>query len=157
MSTIGGYVLRICCCAIIAGVVSSIGGDGPGSKIRTMICGLFMAFVVISPLRQIEISELWELPDDLYQQGQNITAAAQENTNEAISDIIIERTRTYILDKASSLNVQIQVETIRLDPDTLAPIQVELSGNIAPYQRSILSDFIAETLGIGKEDQIWSQ
>lgn len=157
MNAIGAYVLQICCCAIISGVVAAIGGNGPGSKMKNMICGLFMTFVIISPLREIELTDLWSMPEGFYQEGQDITASAQKNANEAISDIIIERAGTYILDEANSLNVRLQVEKICLDPDTLSPVQVELSGDIAPYQRSILSDYIADTLGIGKEDQIWSR
>lgn len=157
MDAIGAYVLRICCSAVIAGIVLTVGGEGPGSKTRKMICGLFMAFVVISPLREVKLSDLWELPEDLYQQGQDITASAQADTNNAISDIIIQRTRTYILDEASSLHIQLQVDDVRLDQDTLAPVQVELRGEIAPYQRALMSDFLADTLGIEKEDQIWNQ
>lgn len=156
MDTIGAYVLRICCSAVIAGVVTTIGGDGPGSKTRKMICGLFMAFVVISPLREVKLSDIWKLPEDLYQQGQDIAASAQADTNSAISDVIIQRTRTYILDEASSLNAELQVEDIRLDRETLEPVQVELRGKIAPYQRSLMSGFLADTLGIEKEDQIWN-
>ena len=157
MDAVGAYVLRVCCCALIGGVILTIGGDGPGRKVRKLIVGLFMASIVISPLRKIQLGELWDLPDDLYAEGQDITATAQEDTKNAISDIIIERTRSYILDEANSLDAKIQVTMIRLDPYTLTPVQVALTGDVSPYARSLLSDTIENGLGIGKEDQIWNK
>ena len=153
----GTYILRICCCAVIGGAIITIGGKGPESKVRRMIVGLFIAFSVISPLREIHLNDLWSLPDVLYEEGEQITAAAQADTKDEISDIIIERTQAYILDEANSLDAQIQVTMIRLDPDTLEPVQVELTGNISPYARSVLSDSIECSLGIGKGDQLWNK
>lgn len=155
MEEIGGYILRVCCSALIASVVLTIGPDGAGSKIRQMICGLFLTFVVISPLRQIQLDDLWQLPDSFYQEGQDIAASAQASASEEISDIIITQTRTYILDEASSLGLQIEVKDIQLDPGTLEPIEVEIWGDISPYNRTLLSDYLQNTLGIGKEGQLW--
>lgn len=155
MQALGAYILRLCCCSIIAGIVITIGGSGPGSKTRKMICGLFITFAAISPLREIELGQLWELPDALYQDGLDISASAQEDVNEAISEVIIGKTRTYILDEADSLNAQIQVTQISLDPDTLVPVTVTLNGDVSPYQRTLLSDYMHKTLGIGKEGVIW--
>lgn len=156
MEAIGNYILRLCCCAIIAGAVMSIGGDGAGSRVRKMICGLFIAFVAISPLREFETWKIPELPDDLYQQGLEISACAQEETNDAIREVIIQQTTAYILDEAESLNASIRVTRLSLDPDTLAPDGVTLSGHVSPYQRTLLSGYIEDTLGIGKEEQEWA-
>lgn len=155
MQALGTYILRLCCCSIIAGIVVTIGGSGPGSRIRKMICGLFIIFAAISPLREMEPDEFWDLPDALYQDGMDISTAAQKDVNEAVSEVIIEKTRTYILDEANSLNAGILVTQISLDPDTLVPVAVTLSGNVSPYQRALLSDYIDQTLGIGKEGVAW--
>lgn len=135
----------------------TIGGDGPGSQVRKLICGVFLAFVIISPLRQVDLDGIWTLPEQFYEEGQNISAAAREDVNMEISAVIIDRTRTYILDEAESLGAQLQVTRIALDPDTLAPNGVELTGSISPYARSALSGYIENTLGIEKEAQVWKQ
>ena len=96
-----------------------------------------------------------QLPEDLYQEGEDIAAAAQEDISNEISSIITERVETYILDEAGSLGIEVQVKDIQLDPDTLEPIQVEIWGDISPYNRSLLSDYLENTLGIGKEGQLW--
>lgn len=155
MDAVASYILRICCCALIAAVVLSISPSGPGSRIRRLVCGLFLAFVVISPLRKMDLGEMLQLPEDLYQEGEDIAAAAQEDISNEISSIITERVETYILDEAGSLGIEVQVKDIQLDPDTLEPIQVEIWGDISPYNRSLLSDYLENTLGIGKEGQLW--
>lgn len=157
MDQIAAYILRVCCSALIAGVLLTIGGDGPGGKVRRLICGLFMTFVVISPLKQIHLDEIWELPEEAYREGQDISAAAQEEAMEEICSIIIQRTRAYILDEAGSLDARIEVTAISLDPDTLEPAGVELTGQLSPYDRSILSDYMEDTLGIEKEAQVWKE
>lgn len=151
------YILRVCCCAVIAGVIRTVSGTGPGSHTRNLIIGLFLAFAVISPLREISPNPQWELPEELYQEGLDITADATDEVNREISDIIIEKTRAYILDEADSLGAGIRVTRLRLDPQTLMPDQVELTGNISPYAKAMLSDYLENTLGIGKEAQIWTQ
>lgn len=155
MEALGGYILRLCCCCVIAGVVITLGGNGPGSKLRKMICGLFIAFAAMSPLREMELDGWGELPDTFYQDGSDISAAAREEVNQAIRQGIIDRTQAYILDEADSLNAQLQVTRIGLDPDTLVPVAVTLRGDVPPYQRALLSDYINETLGIGKEEVVW--
>lgn len=157
MEGIAAYILRVCCSALIAGTVMTIGGDGSGAKARKLICGLFMAFVVISPMKQIQLEEVWELPEQSYREGQDICADAQEQAVEEISSVIIQRTRAYILDKAGSLGASVEVTAMALDPDTLEPVNVELTGDLSPYDRSMLSAYIQDTLGIEKEAQIWNQ
>lgn len=157
MDQIAAYILRVCCSALIAGTLLTIGSDGPGSKVRKLLCGLFMTFVVISPLKQIHLDEIWELPEEVYQEGQQISAAAQEQVSEEICSIIIQRTRAYILDEAGSLDARIEVSAISLDPDTLEPVGVELTGQLSADDRSVLSDYIEDTLGIKKEAQVWKE
>lgn len=155
MDAIAGYVLRVCCSAVIAGIIQSVCPEGAGGKVRKMIIGIFMAFVVISPLRELELGELWELPEELYDEGQDISAIAQADATDAVSELIIQQLTAYILDEAGSLNADIQVTRVSLDPDTLAPMEIELTGEVSPYARSLLSDSIESNLGIGKEDQTW--
>lgn len=156
MEDIGLYIFRICCCALIVGALQAVSGTGTNGSIKKLIGGLFMAFVVISPLRQIELGELWRIPEDHYRQGQAISEQAQSDTVDAISDIIIQRTQAYILDEAKSLDAMIEVTAIALDPETLEPLHVELTGKISPHDRAVLSESIESNLGIAKEEQVWN-
>ena len=59
------------------------------------------------------------------------------------------------MDEAASMNAQIEIGPITLDDETLQPLSVEIYGKLTPYRKKMLSDFISEQLGIGKEGQIW--
>ena len=150
---IGQYILRLCCCAIIAGSILAIGGN---SKVQKWVVGLFMASAVISAMGTVSFSELQTLVPDHQRDANQITSAAQISAKEATERIIIERTRSYILDEASSLDASIEVVAIRLDSETLAPTQITLTGDLSAYAHSKLSNTISTHLGVGKEDQIWN-
>jgi len=151
---VGEYVLRICCSALICGALGAISGSGTG--VRKVVCGLFLAFVVISPLREIKLNGLIELPEDLYIDGEKLSETAVRKANDQIVSVIKEEVASYILVEAASLGVDIQVASIDLDQDTLEPVSITLSGDISPYKRQLLADYIFEKLGIGKEQQLWN-
>lgn len=155
MDGVKEYILRLCCAALIAGAVSALGGRGTGAKLRKMICGLFVLFAAISPLRQIQLDDIWSLPVELQTSAQAAAAQGAEQSDQAIRDIIIEQTGAYILDEAASMDADIRIGQVTLDDETMAPVSVELYGTLSPYDKSVLSAFISEQLGIGKEGQIW--
>ena len=69
--------------------------------------------------------------------------------------IIKGETEAYILDKAASLGVELEVDVLLEDMYPMAPKTVRLSGSVSPYVRNRLQNIIAEELGISKENQIW--
>ena len=141
----GDYVLRICCCALICGALGAISGSGGG--VRKVVYGLFLAFMV---------DGLFELPQTLYAQGQEISEAASMDAQEEMAAVIKQTLASYILVEADSLGAEIEVASITLDPDSLEPVEVTLSGNISPYKRQMLAGYLYEELGIGKERQTWN-
>lgn len=150
----GTYVLRISCCALICGALGAISSDGGG--VRKTVYGLFFMFMVISPLREIEWEEYLELPRSLLEEGERISEAAATNANEEIAAVITEELASYILVEAGSLGAEIQVVSIDLNPETLEPVGITLTGDISPYDRQLISACLSEELGIGKEQQIWN-
>lgn len=146
------YVLSLTCACVMVAVAESIGMGRAGK----LLSGLFLALVLISPLRDIRLGELWQAPENLYRDGQAIAASAEAETKRSICDIIIERTRTYILDEAEALGGTVTVEAIALDEASLVPIRVELGGRVTPYVRSCLSDFLISKIGLEKEGIVWN-
>ena len=68
-------------------------------------------------------------------------------------EVIKANTETYILDKATTMEVELNVEVTL---DGLIPKKVILQGAVSPYTRASLSDWIAQQLGIPREAQIWT-
>lgn len=134
------------------GILTAVSG---GNRQVKWLCGLVLIFLVLSPVRQMDLDFVWELSDEIGQEARSITDSAQEEALHQIREGIIERTRTYILDEAESLGADIQVLSLSLEEDGFVPVRVELQGDISPYDRMRLSDLLEEDLGIGKEGQIW--
>lgn len=155
MSGIGAYIFKVCCSAIIAAVLSSWDTGGPAGKMYRIVIGSFMAFIIVSPMRQYRADYLSQLPQQYYRQGQAIAADAQLDREAALQAIITENLRAYILNEASRLRTEVRVEALSLDADTYAPSSVSLSGAVSLYDRMMLTDFLETSLGIGREHQIW--
>lgn len=151
----GDYVRNITCTALILGALGSLCGTGEG--VRKVVFGLLLGFVVISPLRDLEFGEWMELPGTLYREGEAVRDEAVKQTNADIRAVIKEEVASYILVEAGSLGAEIQVEEIGLDPDTMVPVSVLLSGELSAYDRTLLSSYLSEELGIGKEGQRWME
>lgn len=148
------YVIRIACCALICGALASISQDGSG--VGRIVYSLFLAFMVISPLKELKLDEMIELPQVLYREGEIIRDKANEKTDEEIQRVIKEELESYILVEADLMGVELCVEKIELDENTMLPVKVFLSGSADGDKRQILAAFLTQELGIGEEGQIWN-
>lgn len=152
MSAAARYLLTLVCGAMVCALTESIAGNGPGSGVRKLICGLFMAFLVISPLKTLDLPDL-----DLQSYSRDAEAAAeagQEQAEQARLDIISGSAEAYIWNKAAGMGLDLEI-SVELDGDGI-PCAVTLAGSVTPYEKASLSDMIAGDLGIGKEAQTWT-
>lgn len=156
MEAIASYVLKLCCGAVICALILSItGSNGPGGRLRVMLCGLFLAFLAISPLRELDLDELRYTDPGISAQAERITQAGTAQAKEAMAAIIKDQCGAYILNKAAELELSLTVE-LTLDPDSGAPVSAILSGSAAPYEKEVLSDYITQTLGIERSGIQWN-
>ena len=156
MQDIREYLLGVIAAACICAIVTQIPGKSsfPGVVIK-LIAGIFMLLSLVSPLTDVRLKPISAITD-VSRQANEITASAEDSTRESIAQIIKERTQAYILDKAESLGADLSVE-ITLSEDSIpTPVGVSISGNISPYSKKILSQTIAQDLGIDTEAQIWN-
>ena len=59
------------------------------------------------------------------------------------------------MEKAKDLNLDLVVEVELSDDECPIPVAVSLTGNVAPYAKSVLGDAISRDLNIPKERQKW--
>lgn len=154
MEAIARYIFTLICGAVLCGIVLAICGGGPGAGMRKTLCGLFLAFLVISPLKKLDARELYRDIGVFSDDAEAAVRAGEEQARAAETSIITDSCEAYILDKAAELGAQIAV-SVRLDPDTRMPCAVTVTGNVTPYEKQTLSSYIAQTLGIEKEAQDW--
>ena len=156
MQSLGQFVL----CVVGATLIYSILSQIPGVKSRhagliKVICGVFMILCVAAPAANLSLTDWdkWELSFFA-----DANAAAQEGlyqVNEQYKQVIMEQTRAYILDKAKSLGSDVEVSVVLDDSALCVPQFVTISGSISPYDKQLLSAWIADNIGISKEDQKW--
>lgn len=156
MDAIANYILSLCCGAIICSIILSVGNSGgAGGSLRRMICGLFLAFLAISPLRDIDLQEFAEEIHTYTDDAEDAANAGIAQTEDAVAAVISQQAEAYILDKAAALSLELEV-CVNVDEETMLPTSVELSGDASPSQKQVLTDYIRETLGIEENDQQWT-
>ena len=79
---------------------------------------------------------------------------AQAEASAQMAAIITQQTQSYILDKADTLGVCLEVG-VELNEE-MVPWRVTMAGEASPYARQRLEGIIQDDLGIPAERQVWS-
>lgn len=137
-------------------VIRLVGDKGTNATLTKLIAGLFLVFTMIQPLVSLDFSGLTDWTDQYSADASAAVAAGGQITRKALSELIKQRTETYILDKAQALNMVLEVEVTLSDDDIPIPVKVRLNGKASPYAKGRLQAIITEDLGIEKENQIWT-
>lgn len=157
MDGIKTYLLGVMGAAVICGIViRMIGEKGTQGAMTKLIAGLFLAFTVIRPVANIRLDGLSDFTAAYSAAGEQAAAAGESLTKDALAASIKAQTEAYILDKAASLGVELEVDVMLEDTCPMAPKSVRVSGSISPYSRNCLQNIIAQELGISKENQEWT-
>ena len=150
------YVLSIIAASIICSVIKSTVGTKTGyGKVTSLICGVFLACTFLSPLIDFEIYDWTVFPVNIKTDAQDIASQAFDESRSQLRTIITEETEAYILEKAASIGADIHVEVLLHDEEPI-PVGVVINGNIAPYNKTVLSQYMADTLAITEDAQIWN-
>lgn len=151
MDAIAGYVLRLICGSAFCALLLSFTGNGGLMK---SLCALYLAFLAISPLRELDPSDLFS-PDPWFRmEAQRISGEGQEQAREAFSEIITEQYRAYILSRAAELSLtpEVHVET---DAESGRITRVALRAQATPYEKNALTDLIRQNLGVERSCIHW--
>lgn len=157
MAGIKEYLFGVIAAAVLCAIVSQLAGKDSflGAAVK-LITGVFMLLSLVAPILDLQIPTPGNIFADLSLEADQITASADDSTRESISAIIKERTQAYILDKANTHGVTLSVEVTLSDSEIPEPVSVQISGNVSPYTKKILSQTIERDLGIATEAQVWN-
>lgn len=156
MGGVAEYVLSITAAAFLCAIVKHIVDDthSAGRIIKT-VSGIFMAVTLLSPVVDFSFDSVDHLLDDFQASAESVTESGTEMAGDAMSDIIKQRTEAYILDEVERLGLHLQAEVILSDAMPPIPIGVTVTGQISPYYKKILSQFISTNIGISGENLRW--
>ena len=155
MEEIRHYLLSVVTAALVCSLVQRFSENA--SKTRTIIrivCGIFLAITVVSPWFQIEIPDVLSAAQPYSSSAEEIIAQGVKSASESMNMIIKEQTEAYILDKANCLDMHILVE-VKLDAQNHLPESVTITGDVSPYDKSVLCQYITQNLDIPEENQKW--
>lgn len=158
MSEFKQYIIAVTAAAIVGSVVITIcDKKSTTSAVIKLIVGVFMTLTIVKPIIDVKIVDISEylstvnaLAADSVQSG-SLWAASES------AAIIKDRTEAYILDKALSMGLHIDVDVSVSEQTPFAPSFVTVTGNVPPYARTQLSQLIEEDIGVSKENQTWTQ
>ena len=156
MDDIRKYLLSIIASAIIsAAVIRICGQKGMISAMIKLLAGIFMSITVISPLLKLQIGNFSEYLGALEIETDCYVDEAEDAAAIERSAFITEKLESYILDKATSLGMSIEVEVELSDSVIQLPNQVRITGEVSPYNKQRLQQIIENDLGIPEENQLW--
>ena len=157
MDGIRRYLLTVTAAALVCAIVGALfDKKGAPAAVMKLLCGLFMTFCVISPFMDFELMDFSSFTGSFSDDAAAAVSDGKSMASNAQADIIKEQTRTYILDKAQTLDLDIDVEVILDSSDIPAPCAVILRGAVSPYAKEVLGQYIENNLSIPKENQTWS-
>ena len=154
MTPLAEYILSVISASVMGVIICSFFDDKSAiSAVVKVIFGLFITFVVVNPLVQLDFSGIEDYMEHMTLEGLEVASVGENMAREAEGEIIKSRVQAYILDKADSFGTRLNAEVV-LDQENI-PVLVELYGNISPYAKIKMTEMITEDLGIEKENQRW--
>lgn len=157
MDRLCDYVIRLSATALLCAVVIHFARGSSAVKLMVkLLCGIVLAYSIIQPVRQLKISEFGDVAMQFRQDADRAVQWGKNISTEAWTESISQGTEAYILEKAKDLNLDLIVEVELSDDEFPVPVAVSLTGKVAPYAKSVLSDAISRDLNIPKESQKWT-
>ena len=156
MDGIRQYLLTIIVGAMICAITSKLcEKTSANSAIIKLLCEIFLLIILVSPLVKIRLSDLYIMFDD----NAVITdavAVGESYASEQTDELIKQSMTAYILDKASLMGADIQVNVSLSETSPKIPVGVVISGDVSPYIKTVLKNAITNDLGVPEESQIWN-
>lgn len=149
------WILGLAGAAVFCAVMTEICPKGAVKNIVKMLCGMVMAFALLSPLMSLDMGSYSLNMSRYRQKGEEIVAGGKDLAQTYSRTIIETDCRAYILDKAAALGLELRDASVSLKwsgEGFWYPVECTLEGEYS----EALSNAIASELGIGRENQKWS-
>ena len=150
------YLLSIVAAAFVVSLLSCFPQKKQLRRVLTLCGGLYLMLCLLRPVIALEYGEVEAFFREFTVKTPDFSDTLEENQRKSAS-IIKDTTREYILDKARTLGAELEAEvTLAALSDTYEyPYHVTLTGQWTQAQRTALTQYISQTLGIPEERQEW--
>ncbi len=157
MSAIGDYLLGVTAAALLCALVKKLPLQASLGSAVGLLAAVFMALSVVAPWVQLRLNEDTFSVGDIRDRAQQIASEGEKAATMELRSIISGRVGTYILDKATSLGACLEVEVTLSDDMPVQPVAVKIKGDVSPYAKAVLQEYIQDYFGISTEAQTWNR
>ncbi len=158
MEDIRTYIISVVAASVICGSIRMLfKKKGGTTALISALCGIFMAFVLISPLRKLDFSVYGDYFSGFMEDAQSVVKEGELTALQEQRAFIKKEAEAYILDKAVSLGADISVLVTVSENTPPTPIQITVKGAVSPYVKKVLKSYLEEQFGIPEEAQTWTE
>ena len=151
MEVVRGYLLRLTAGAFLSAGLLALIPKGTSKKAAAVLCGLVMLLLALTPLAQLDYDALSEAISRLELEKEEARTGIEIRNQELVARIISGRVQAYILDKAAT--VELEMETRAATP---YPKAVTIHGEATPAQKQQLQQYLEQTFAIPVQRQVWT-
>lgn len=153
------WVRGIAGAAVICGAALSVTPKSKVKNVLKVLCGVVLIIALISPLIDGDSADMSIDMAKYRAQADAIAEDAEKQKTNLSRSIIEQELKSYILDKAQSLDINDLTVNVGLkwgDEGFWYPYEIELKTNAGTGEINRLSSFIESELGIPAGRQYWS-
>ena len=156
MHTIGKYLFAVIAVSLLISICKIfVPSKGVVGSVLKLVCGVILASVMIAPITNFRANDLQSFYNSIHSDALSMTNKGEEIAKTELSKSIEENLAAYIFDKASALNLDLDIQVLLNDEDIPQPTGVRIKGNVSPYAKQQLLQIICVDLNIGEEDIEW--
>ena len=151
------YLLRLITAALLVSVAAAITPEGRVKRVVRFAGGLLLAIVLLRPVGEIDMTAMSQAIARVQMEYNENATGIRSASSQVQSAIISQQTEAYILSKAESMGLalQVQVET-QTDGVYPYPWAVTLTGPVTASEKEVLARYIEENLAIPAQRQTWN-
>ena len=157
MRALAEYIISVSAAALLCGILNSMILKGTAKEVLKLVFGLFLAFCVIRPASDLKLPDFMDIGENIQKESISAVAVGENMAMESARDSILKQLEAYILDKASSMGLDIEVELALRQDDTYLPASLTIRGSASSRQKAELLEEITDALGITQEEIVWIQ
>ena len=154
--SIRAYLLSVVAAALLTSILLAVIPGGLLKRTATLVSGLFLILVCINPFYEVSWSDLAQSISRMMMQQEQQEAQIEVHSLDVACKLIKQQTESYILDKAASMGLNLDVEvTVSTDAEYPYPSAVRLTGTVTKQQRESLAQFMEDQLAVPAAAQEW--
>jgi hypothetical protein len=124
-------------------------------SIYKLISGVIIIFFLIAPVTNFHIGNIDTAYDNICKDANQLSSEGSEFVMESISKGIEWRLTSYILDKATEMDLNLDIQIQLCNEGIPQPETIKITGTASPYTKKKLVSIISTDLGITEENIVW--